>query len=78
MPSVFSAFSADSVAMESPEHEYGDHRERQGGEFQERHTAAGFGVATVGEGRHGRVHERVEESGEGGDAAHHGHDAEND
>ncbi len=51
-------------------------RERQGGEFQERHTAAGFGVATVGERRHGRVHERVEESGEGGDAAHHGHDAE--
>ena len=62
----------------APEHEHGDHRERQGGEFQERHTASRFGIATVGEGRHGRVHERVEESGEGGDAAHHGHDAEND
>ena len=62
----------------APEHEHGDHRERQGGEFQERHTASRFGIATVGKGRHGRIHEGVEESGEGGDAAHHGHDAEND
>ena len=60
----------------APEHEHGDHRERQGGEFQERHTASRFGIATVGKGRHGRIHEGVEESGEGGDAAHHGHDAE--